>query len=136
MGERQLVTPVSGRRRKRHPAAAMARVKAGACLFVALVVVAAVLGGDSDPLAVKFDPGNATLKVECSPPSSETSPYDDPGGPVTFSDGYWIDYLEGGRRVMWRVPDSPLARSQGHRSIPENPFVAGVWRFRATLYEG
>ena len=114
----------------------MARVKAGACLFVALVVVAAVLGGDSDPLAVKFDPGNATLKVECSPPSSETSPYDDPGGPVTFSDGYWIDYLEGGRRVMWRVPDSPLARSQGHRSIPENPFVAGVWRFRATLYEG
>ena len=37
---------------------------------------------------------------------------------------------------MWRVPDSPLARSQGHRSIPENPFVAGVWRFRATLYEG
>ena len=35
-----------------------------------------------------------------------------------------------------RVPDSPKTRSQGHRSIPENPFVVGVWGFRATLYEG
>ena len=35
-----------------------------------------------------------------------------------------------------RVPESPETRSQGHRSIPENPFVVGVWGFRATLYEG
>ena len=35
-----------------------------------------------------------------------------------------------------RVPDWPETRSQGHRSISENPFVVGVWRFRATLYEG
>ena len=35
-----------------------------------------------------------------------------------------------------RVPDSPKTRSQGHRSIRGNPFVVGVWGFRATLYEG
>ena len=35
-----------------------------------------------------------------------------------------------------RVPDWPKSRSQGHRSIPENPFVVGVCGFRATLYEG
>ena len=35
-----------------------------------------------------------------------------------------------------RVPDWPGTRSQGHRSIPENPVVVGVWGFRATLYEG
>ena len=35
-----------------------------------------------------------------------------------------------------RVPDSPKTRSQGHRSISENPVVLGVWGFRATLYEG
>ncbi len=31
---------------------------------------------------------------------------------------------------------SPETRSQGHRSIPENPFVVGVWGFRATLSGG
>ena len=35
-----------------------------------------------------------------------------------------------------RVPESPETRSQVHRSISENPFVVGVWGFRATLYEG
>ena len=35
-----------------------------------------------------------------------------------------------------RVPDWLETRSQGHWSVPENPFVVGVWRFRATLYEG
>ena len=32
-----------------------------------------------------------------------------------------------------RVPDSPITRSQPHRSIPENPFVLGVRGFRAAL---
>ena len=35
-----------------------------------------------------------------------------------------------------RGPESPETRSQVHRSISENPFVVGVWGFRATLYEG
>ena len=35
-----------------------------------------------------------------------------------------------------RVPDWLETRSRSHRSIPENPFVVGVWGFRATLYEG
>ena len=86
-------------------------------MFVALVVVAAVLDGDSDPLAVKFDPGNATLKVKCSPPTSETSPYDDPGGPVTFSDGYWIDYLE----EPWRPLRAAWLESMVFELIEESP---------------
>ena len=74
----------------------------------------------SDESEVEFDVLNATFKVGC------TSPWENEGGPITFSDGEWSESLDEGYLPARRATITEIVVDSVDRAIPGEEVIVEV----------
>jgi len=86
---------------------------------IAVAVLFVLLVSDSDESEVEFDVLNATFKV-C------TSPWENEGGPITFSDGEWSESLHEGYLPARRATITEIVVDSVDRAIPGEEVIVEV----------